>query len=222
MGTYANVIHKGFQSSFFHRCKPSLMPLFWVPCTLIILLSENTEFPLDAGTPIDTNWRHWLWNPHASANQPGIRADVCTSLVSIGNQGKHTPIYKMQFSWQAVPGRFCSSGHSPLEAVKPLCLPWPWLSQSSQRGDEEWEAPKETFFFFPDIKILILIAARNPSPGRPVGAAGPAVSRQLRSQTAGNLRRRWMRRMIRKMRSYSWLEGSYSSAAFWQAQINNE
>lgn len=114
--------------------------------------------------------------PAPLPNQPGIRVGVCTSLFSIGKQGKHTPIYKMHsFPWQSVPGRFCSSGHSPLEAVKPLCLPWPWLSQSSKEEMRNGKHQKGDFFFPPDIKILTLSAARNPSPGRPVGAAGPAV-----------------------------------------------
>lgn len=62
--------------------------------------------------------------------------------------------------------------------------------------------------------IRFLSAARTPSLGRPVGAAGPPAGIQLCSPATGNLSRRWMRRMIRKMRSYSWLEGSYSSVAF--------
>lgn len=73
-----------------------------------MLLENALKFLLDTGTPIDTNAGGTGCEiPAPPSNQPEIRlrscrecgdsahrGSACTSLVSIGNQGKHVPIYK--------------------------------------------------------------------------------------------------------------------------------
>lgn len=103
-------------------------------------------------------WRPWLWNPRTSVKSTrnqlrsrrgrgasAHRGSVCTSLVSMGNRGKHIPIYRNAVlhggGWRGLQLR-----PLPTRGREALTPALARLAQSSEKKMRNGKHQNETYF----------------------------------------------------------------------------